>query len=85
MPRQRNPVKTLTAALSLLVLIATLGAGMTKAYYVTPMKLDDHEMKIRRLEERDAEFSKELRDQRDILLEIRGDIKVIRSRNTPLR
>ena len=80
--RKRNPVKTIGAWLGLIALIVTLLAGFSKSYYTTPMKLDEHDRKLEKIERNAEATAIELRNQRDLLLEIRGDIKVL-NRNNP--
>lgn len=64
--------------------IVTLGAGFTKSYFTTPLKLEEHDREIIKLQKITEATTAELRLQRDILYEIRGDIKVL-NRNNPRR
>lgn len=67
--------------------IVVLTAGFAKAYFVTPVVLDTHEKKIEKLESADKEFAGKLQEQRELLIEIRGDIKALNrsSRNAAVR
>ena len=80
--RTRNPVKTISAWLGLGALVLALSAGFSKSYYTTPLKLEEHDKKLEKIERNAEATAVELRNQRDILLEIRGDIKVL-NRNNP--
>lgn len=75
--KQRNPIKVISAWLGLIALVVTLGAGFSKSYYVTPLQIEQHDKRIDKLEAADVAFATRLQEQRELLLEIRGDIKVL--------
>lgn len=81
--RRQRPLKTISAYLGIAAVAVSLVAGFSKSYYVTPMKLEEHDKHLRRLDDINNTTTREMREQRDILLEIRGDIKVLnrQSRN----
>ena len=86
--REFRKEKTLWSAaskfLGVLALIAAMTAGFAKSYYETPLKLQEHDKKIERLERNAEAMGIKLQEQRELLLEIRGDLKVLNraSRNT---
>lgn len=80
--KRDKPLKTALNWLGLIVAVVTLGGGMVKAYIATPIRLEDHDKKFQKLESVDAEVSRELREQRDLLTEIRTDIKYLRRERT---
>lgn len=75
--RSKNPVKTLSTWLGIGAVVVGMGAGFAKSYYVTPLKLEDHDKRLERLERGAEAMSAKLQEQRELLLEIRGDIKVL--------
>lgn len=75
--RSNKPLKTVGAWLAVAVTVATLSGGMVKAYIATSIMLEDHQKKIERLEHNAEAMAAKLQEQRDLLLEIRGDIKVL--------
>lgn len=85
--RKGNPMKAIGVWIGLVVGVVGLASGFSKLYFETPLVLKEHDKKIEKLEAIDAATSTELRSQRDLLLEIRGDIKVLNRqgvvRNTP--
>lgn len=74
---RRSPVKTISAWLGIAAGSVMLLAGFTKSYYQTPMKLEQHDAQIRDLQASATATARELREQRDLLLEIRGDLKAL--------
>lgn len=78
----KNPAKVIGAWLGIIAAVVALLAGFSKSYYTTPLKLEDHDKKLEKIERNAEATTVELRNQRDILLEIRGDIKVL-NRNNP--
>jgi len=78
----KNPAKVIGAWLGIIAAVVALLAGFSKSYYTTPLKLEEHDKKLEKIERNAEATTIELRNQRDILLEIRGDIKVL-NRNNP--
>lgn len=76
--KRSNPVKTVSAWLGIAAIVLGLTAGLSKAYYETPLKLQGHDKQLEELKATDAGLSREMREQRDLLMEIRSDIKYLR-------
>ena len=79
--KERNPVKTISAWIGVLAIAGGAVMAFAKSYYVTPVIVEQHGAAIQKLEKRADDTATELRNQRDILLEIRGDIKVLNRQN----
>lgn len=74
-------MKAIGAWIGIVIGAVTLCAGFAKAYYETPLKLGEHDKQIKALQDVDNTTARELREQRDLLLEIRGDIKHLNRRD----
>lgn len=77
-PDAVSPLKTIGTALGIVMAVVALVAGVSKAYFQTPMKLEQHDHQLEALQQTDAQTARELREQRDILLEIRSDLKYLK-------
>jgi len=78
-----TPLKTAATAIGIVVAGVGLVAGISKAYFQTPMKLEQHDHQLEALQQTDAQTARELREQRDILLEIRADLKYLKRTSNP--
>ena len=79
--REGNFLKTLGAFIAVAVGAVTLiasTASFTKAYYQTPMKLEQYERQIADLQSVDAANAVQMREMHDLLLEIRTDLKYVK-------
>lgn len=80
---RRSAVKSVSTWIAILVGVVGLTAGFAKSYFVTPIVLDDHGKKIEKLERTTESLTAKMQEQRELLLEIRGDIKVIKYQPKP--
>lgn len=78
--RRTSPLKTFGTWVAIGVSVVGLTAGFSKSYFVTPVVLDDHGKKIEKLERTTESLTAKMQEQRELLLEIRGDIKVMKYR-----
>lgn len=76
----RIAIKTIGAWVGMGVGIIALFSGFTKSFYETPMKLQQHEQEIHALQETDNATTKDLREMRDLLLEMRADLKYVKQK-----
>lgn len=70
-----TPLKLIAAFGAIAAMVVGLASGLAKTYYVTPLKLEQHDAQIRALQDTDVNIMREAREQREILLEIRADVK----------
>jgi predicted cobalt transporter CbtA len=75
-------VRSVTSIIAAVVVVGGLVASVAKAYYETPMVLRDHDKKIEKLEATDSAHAKDMNEMRQLLWEIRGDVKYLRSDKT---
>lgn len=80
--KRSSPVKTVATWVGLIVGLVALLGSVAKSYYETPMKLNEHQKQIDKLELNVSATNTELRQQRELLIEIRTDLKYIRREQT---
>lgn len=85
--RKRTGVgKTLSLWLGIIIAAGGIGVSLARSYFITPLKLDEHDRKIERLERNAEELRSKLQEQREFLIEIRGDLKALnRASRIPVR
>ena len=90
--RKSNPLKTLASWCGIVVAVVALTGGAAKSFITTPLVLERQADDLKLLRERHAEdfkvltasdvdTAKEVRALRDLILEVRGDVKAIRNQN----
>ena len=80
----KSNLRTVLQWLGIAGAVVTIGAGFTKSYFTTPMILDEHGREIAAMKRSSEVTTIEIRYLRDLILEIRGDIKVL-NKNNPRR
>lgn len=74
-------LKVISLSLSIAITVGAIVATYAKSYYETPIQLREHDKRIEKLEAADAARVKELNEIRQLLWEIRGDVKYLRREN----
>lgn len=81
---KKSPAKVIGTYLTILVAILTVGAsvmGFAKSYYETPLRIGDHEKRIDKLEHQTEAQSVKMQEMRELLIEIRNDVKMVKHTN----